>query len=277
MTLTKRTIDLFLNEFEMSGVHLPDDKRAEFVRLSGEIFNASAKFQAGCDREVVISRALKKQYSLPSTRIRSPSSNCIEPKKRKFIYTTFYRHNDEQEQELRKLVCYRDELAKLTGYTSYAHRAQDNALLGTYENAHDFLWGVIQERAYGTAHYREANKFLTLGNILTGFANLVNKLYGVRLEEQPIERGEMWHGHIIKLGVFDATDRFLGTVYLDIDRRTMKAVGDCHFTVRCSKELETISLASIYVFKQQYCHVKLNTVVQRLEFFSFKMEAGKLL
>ncbi|KAL6737175.1 hypothetical protein Aduo_010842 [Ancylostoma duodenale] len=274
----KRTIDLFLNEFEMSGVHLPDDKRAEFVRLSGEIFNASAKFQAGCDREVVISRALKKQYSLPSTRIRSPSSNCIEPKKRKFIYTTFYRHNDEQEQELRKLVCYRDELAKLTGYTSYAHRAQDNALLGTYENAHDFLWGVIQacrpaaerelailmdvqaqcdsyhgiigewdvhylteiykERAYGTAHYREANKFLTLGNILTGFANLVNKLYGVRLEEQPIERGEMWHGHIIKLGVFDATDRFLGTVYLDIDRRTMKAVGDCHFTVRCSKELQ---------------------------------------
>ncbi|EPB71475.1 hypothetical protein ANCCEY_09453 [Ancylostoma ceylanicum] len=125
----KRTIDLFLNEFELSGVHLPDEK----------------------------------------------------------------------EQELRKLVCYRDELAKLTGYTSYAHRAQDNALLGTYENAHDFLWGVIQERAYGTAHYREANKFLTLGNILTGFANLVNKLYGVRLEEQPIERGEMWHGHIIKL------------------------------------------------------------------------------
>ncbi|ETN80623.1 hypothetical protein NECAME_02371 [Necator americanus] len=283
-----RTIDLFLDEFELSGVHLPDEKRAEFVRLSGEIFNASAKFQAGCDREVIVSRALQKQYSLPSTRIKSPSSNCIEQKKRKFIYTTYYRHNNEQEQELRKLVCYRDELARLTGYTSYSHRAQNNALLGTYENAHDFLWGVIQacrpaaerelavlldvqaqcnsysgtigewdvhylteiykcqrfiddifqERAYGIAHHREAHKFLTLGNILTGFANLVNKLYGVRIEEQLLEKGEMWPGHIIKLGVFDATDRSLGTVYLDIDRREMKAVGDCHFTVRCSKELQ---------------------------------------
>ncbi|CAJ0603710.1 unnamed protein product [Cylicocyclus nassatus] len=274
-----RTINLFLNEFELSGVHLPDDKRAEFVRLSGEIFNASARFQAGCDREVVISRAQRKQYSLPSTRIRSPSSDCVEQDKRKFVYTSYYKHNNEQEEELKKLVCYRDELAKLTGYTSFAHRAQDNALLGTYENAHDFLWGIIQacrpaaerelailmdvqaqcktdsyhgvigewdlhylteiykERAYGTAHQREIHNFLTLGNVLTGFGNLVNKLYAVRMEEQLIEKGEMWAGHIIKFGVYDA-DRFLGTIYLDIDRRPMKAVGDCHFTVRCSKEME---------------------------------------
>lgn len=37
--------------------------------------------------------------------------------------------------------------------------------------------------------------------------------------------------------VFDAADQFLGTVYLDIDRRPTKAVGDCHFTVRCSKQV----------------------------------------
>ncbi|PIO53823.1 hypothetical protein TELCIR_24828, partial [Teladorsagia circumcincta] len=48
------TIDLFLNEFEQSGVHLPEKERAEFVRLSGEIFNASTKFQMGCDREVIV-------------------------------------------------------------------------------------------------------------------------------------------------------------------------------------------------------------------------------
>ncbi|PIO55045.1 hypothetical protein TELCIR_23574, partial [Teladorsagia circumcincta] len=48
------TIDLFLNEFEQSGVHLPEKERAEFVRLSGEIFNASTKFQMGCDKEVIV-------------------------------------------------------------------------------------------------------------------------------------------------------------------------------------------------------------------------------
>uniref|UniRef100_A0A183F9Z0 Exocyst complex component Sec10 n=1 Tax=Heligmosomoides polygyrus TaxID=6339 RepID=A0A183F9Z0_HELPZ len=52
----RRTTDLFLNEFEQSGVHLPEAERTEFVRLSGEIFNASTNFQIGCDREVTISR-----------------------------------------------------------------------------------------------------------------------------------------------------------------------------------------------------------------------------
>uniref|UniRef100_A0A0K0DPT3 Peptidase_M3 domain-containing protein n=1 Tax=Angiostrongylus cantonensis TaxID=6313 RepID=A0A0K0DPT3_ANGCA len=225
-----RTIDLFLNEFEQSGVHLPEDKRAEFVKLSGEIFKAGTNFQLGCDREVVVGshmyRSLKNQYSL-------------ETSKRRFIYTTFYRHNDAQEEELRKLVCYRDELARLTGYRSYAHRAQDNTLLGSYESAHDFLWGVVQacrpsaerelavlmdiqsqcpsfisgigewdlhyltqiykERAYGDTHFLEMNKFLTLGNLLNGVTSLVNQLYGVRIEEQEIRRGEIWSGNIIKL------------------------------------------------------------------------------
>uniref|UniRef100_A0A158R069 Mitochondrial intermediate peptidase (inferred by orthology to a human protein) n=1 Tax=Nippostrongylus brasiliensis TaxID=27835 RepID=A0A158R069_NIPBR len=230
--IDKRTIDLFLNEFEQSGVHLPDAERAEFVRLSGEIFKVSTEFQTGCDQE---------------------------------------------EEHLRKLVCYRDELARLTGYESYAHRAQENTLLGSYERVHDFLWGVIQacrpaaerelavlmdvlsqcsfphselgewdvhyltqiykERAYGPDHCRSMDSYLTLGNLLSGFANLVNKLYGVRLEERPLENGEMWRGNIIKLDAFDGGDRFLGTIYLDIERRETKAVGDCHFTVRCSKLL----------------------------------------
>ncbi|KAK6009697.1 hypothetical protein OSTOST_25354, partial [Ostertagia ostertagi] len=174
------------------------------------------------------------------------------------------------EENLRNLVLHRDALARLTGYPSYAHRAQENSLLGSYENAHDFLWGVIQacrpsaereiavlldvqsqcnglsssigewdvhylsqiykERAYGIEHYHEIHKFLNLGNLLSGLANLLNKLYGVRVEEQRVERGEMWDGNIIKLDIFSVEDRFLGTVYLDIDRRPTKAVGDCHFT-----------------------------------------------
>ncbi|WKY06623.1 hypothetical protein Q1695_006646 [Nippostrongylus brasiliensis] len=275
--IDKRTIDLFLNEFEQSGVHLPDAERAEFVRLSGEIFKVSTEFQTGCDQEVVVSRALKHQYGLESTRIVSPASNSAEVSKRRFIHTTYYRHNDQQEEHLRKLVCYRDELARLTGYESYAHRAQENTLLGSYERVHDFLWGVIQacrpaaerelavlmdvlsqcsfphselgewdvhyltqiykERAYGPDHCRSMDSYLTLGNLLSGFANLVNKLYGVRLEERPLENGEMWRGNIIKLDAFDGGDRFLGTIYLDIERRETKAVGDCHFTVRCSKLL----------------------------------------
>ncbi|KJH41486.1 hypothetical protein DICVIV_12540 [Dictyocaulus viviparus] len=210
----KRTIDLFLNEFKQSGVHLPEEK----------------------------------------------------------------------EEELLKLVCYRDELARLTGYPSYAHRAQENSLLGSYEGAHNFLWGVndrtkenfracrpsaerelavlmdiqsqcnsfingigewdlhylsqiYKERAYGGFHHRQMNKFLTLGNLINGLTNLVNQLYGVRISQQKIKQGEIWPGSIIKLGVFSSEDDFLGTIYLDVGRRSTKTFGDCHFTVRCSKQL----------------------------------------
>ncbi|PIO62010.1 peptidase family M3 [Teladorsagia circumcincta] len=104
-----------------------------------------------------------------------------------------------------------------------------------------YLSQIYKERAYGIEHYHEIHKFLNLGNLLSGLANLLNKLYGVRIEEHRVERGEMWDGNIIKLDVFSAVDRFLGTVYLDIDRRSTKAVGDCHFTVRCSKQvLQTV-------------------------------------
>lgn len=51
-----------------------------------------------------------------------------------------------KESSLRKLITARHSLAKLTGFESYAHRSQKNSLLGSYENAHDFLWGLIQVR-----------------------------------------------------------------------------------------------------------------------------------
>ncbi|KAJ1359819.1 hypothetical protein KIN20_018630 [Parelaphostrongylus tenuis] len=242
----KRTIDLFLNEFEQSGVHLSDDKRAEFVKLSGEIFKAGTNFQLGCDREVIVGRSLKNQYSLDSERISSPASDCVEQSKRRFVYTTFYRHNDAQEEELRKLVCYRDELARLTGYRSYAHRAQDNTLLGSYEAAHDFLWGVVQacrpsaerELAVLVDIQSQCSSFISgIGEWDLHYLTQIIRLYGVRIEEQQIKQGEIWPGNIIKLGVFSSNDDFLGTIYLDVGRRSTKAFGDCHFTVRCSKKL----------------------------------------
>uniref|UniRef100_A0A1I7XGA0 Peptidase_M3 domain-containing protein n=1 Tax=Heterorhabditis bacteriophora TaxID=37862 RepID=A0A1I7XGA0_HETBA len=86
----------------------------------------------------------KKQYGLDTTRISSPSSHSSLQKKRKFVYTTFYKHDHAQEDELRTLVLCRDKLARLTGFESFSHRAQGNSLLGTYENAQEFLWGVIE-------------------------------------------------------------------------------------------------------------------------------------
>uniref|UniRef100_A0A0K0D6A0 REJ domain-containing protein n=1 Tax=Angiostrongylus cantonensis TaxID=6313 RepID=A0A0K0D6A0_ANGCA len=48
---------------------------------------------------------------------------------------------------------------------------------------------------------------------------------------------EFWKYLSIIVGVFNSDDDFLGTIYLDVGRRPRKAFGDCHFTVRCSKQL----------------------------------------
>lgn len=36
----------------------------------------------------------------------------------------------------------------------------------------------------------------------------------------------------------DSAGKELGTVYLDIDHRAGKNLGDCHYTVRCSKQVD---------------------------------------
>ncbi|GMT33132.1 hypothetical protein PFISCL1PPCAC_24429, partial [Pristionchus fissidentatus] len=273
-----RTLELLVEEFEQSGVHLPEKERSEFVRISGEIFDAGVKFESGCDRSVKVAKSDKASYKLDS-RLVSPVSHSSSREKRKYVYTQFMKHNEEQESSLRQLISSRHSLAKLTGFESYAHRSQKNSLLGSYEHAHDFLWGLIQRirpsaerelavlldvlkqcdhestkvgewdlfyltdlyksRAFGPAPSSALSQFSTLGNVLRGFGRITQSLYGVTFEQRIPQSGEMWNGAILKLVAVDSNGNELGTVYLDVDHRSGKNLGDCHYTVRCSKQLES--------------------------------------
>ncbi|CAD6192735.1 unnamed protein product [Caenorhabditis auriculariae] len=138
----KRTLTLFLDDFEQSGVHLSQEEREKFVNISGEIFDACARFQSKCDSEVVVKKPDQVRFSLPS-RIYSPVSHSSERNKREFVYNAYYAHNEEQENQLRRIVGSRHSLAQLTGFESFAHRAQRNSLLKNYESVRQFLWGII--------------------------------------------------------------------------------------------------------------------------------------
>lgn len=273
-----RTLDLLVEEFEQSGVHLPDKEREEFVRLSGEIFDAGVRFESGCDRSVEVGKSEKSTFKLEN-RLVSPVSHSSSRDKRKYVYNQFMKHSEEQESSLRKLISSRHSLAKLTGFESFAHRSQKNSLLGSYEHAHDFLWGLIQrirpsaerelavlsdvlhqcdhestrvgewdlfyltqlykEKAFGSVPSSVLTQFVTLGNVLRGFGKVTQSLYGVTFEQRIPQSGEMWNGAILKLVAVDSQGKELGTVYLDVDHRTGKNLGDCHYTVRCSKQLES--------------------------------------
>ncbi|CAB3409977.1 unnamed protein product [Caenorhabditis bovis] len=286
--IDKQTLTLLLDDFEQSGVHLPANQRREFVELSSDIFEAGSRFQAACDRNSPVKKIDQAKYSLPS-QLYSPVSNSLDRSKRRIVYDTFYKHDDAQEANLRNLIASRDQLARLTGFESFAHRAQRNSLLGDYETARSFLWGVVEqcheacqkelavlvdvaaqchqqnenetvenamntmvaehdlsflmhlyrESAYDIGkHTRETSSFFTISSILNGFSSLTERLYGVRLEERPIRSGEMWNANsIIKFEAIGENNNDLGTIYIDTSVRPEKAIGDCHYTIRCSKLL----------------------------------------
>lgn len=280
-----RTLALLLDDFEQSGVHLEDGQKAEFVQLSSDIFDSGARFQENCDRIASVGKFDQAKYGLPS-QIYSPVSNSLDSSKRKMVYNTFYRHDDRQENYLRNLISSRHQLALLTGFESFAHRAQRNSLLDDYNNAKAFLWGVVEkcrgafekelavlidisaqcnqqdrngndgvtsiaehdlgflmhlyrESAYDIAKVsQEVSPFFTFSSIWRGFSTLTQRLYGVSLIEVPIVSGELWNSAgVLKLKAIDEHNNELGVIYIDSSIRSEKAVGDCHYTVRCSKLL----------------------------------------
>ncbi|CAJ0578231.1 unnamed protein product, partial [Mesorhabditis spiculigera] len=272
-----RTLELFLDDFHQSGVQLPDDQRKRFVDLSTEIFMAGSRYQQMCDTPAKISKEDQARFRFPQDLIAGPWSTYPDYRIRSFTSQAFYKHNDAQEANLKLLVGKRHELARLTGFESYAHRAQYNSILGEYSVCKDFLEGLIDKlrpavdeelrvlvdmrerlgyshedegklaesdiqylasrcRDPGTTPSVEPNQF-TVGCMMDCFEKICNSLYGVSFEYEPLSAGEVWPGMVFKIGVRDSNANLLGTIYLDIENRESKATGDCHYTLRCSKQL----------------------------------------
>uniref|UniRef100_A0A9J2PAY9 COP9 signalosome complex subunit 6 n=1 Tax=Ascaris lumbricoides TaxID=6252 RepID=A0A9J2PAY9_ASCLU len=277
----RRTLHLFLADFEQSGIHLPDAKREEFVTLSSEIFDAGTQFTIGAERPVKVSFVERKQYGVdrfltnPYRYLSNPLAISMCRKTRRWAHNTYFKHNDEQEATLVRLISCRHRLAHLTGFESYAHRAQQFSLLTNYDNAHNFLTSIIKscrpaaerelavlldvlsqcetkaelvgewdlqylcsiyrQKAYGDTHV--LSKYLSFERVLKGFEMLADRLYGIKFIITEPEDGEVWPGDIIKIDVRDSEGVTMGVIYLDIESRSSKNIGDCHFTVRCSKQL----------------------------------------
>uniref|UniRef100_A0AC35ESC7 Peptidase M3A/M3B catalytic domain-containing protein n=1 Tax=Panagrolaimus sp. PS1159 TaxID=55785 RepID=A0AC35ESC7_9BILA len=271
----KRTIDLFIHDFEQCDVHLPDKEKKEFVSLSNEVFHYASIFSRNTEKPSMFTEEEQKKYGIGPL-VDTPYPHVADPELRKLFFNRFYQHSDEQEHALRGLIGTRHMLANLTGYKSFAHRVQPFSLLGTYENTLKFLEGIIQsfsntvepelnlvkeafhgqkvelnpisewDYSYGSSLYRQRlfgftgllSKYFHFETILCGFEMIVKKLYGIRFESSLPADGEIWDGKVIKINVIDENSNLLGTIYIDLEDRETKLTGDCHYTVRCSKQLE---------------------------------------
>jgi intermediate peptidase len=79
--------------------------------------------------------------------------------------------------------------------------------------------------------------FFSLGGCMEGFNNLMKSLFGIRLENTEMDKGESWADDVYKLCVIDENDKLLGHIYCDFFERTGKPNQDCHFTIQGGKRL----------------------------------------
>ena len=79
--------------------------------------------------------------------------------------------------------------------------------------------------------------FFSLGGCMEGFNNLMKSLFGIRLENTEMEKGESWADDVYKLCVIDENNNLLGHIYCDFFERANKPNQDCHFTIKGGKKL----------------------------------------
>uniref|UniRef100_A0A0N5ATK6 COP9 signalosome complex subunit 6 n=1 Tax=Syphacia muris TaxID=451379 RepID=A0A0N5ATK6_9BILA len=270
-----RTIQLFLKDFEQSGIHLPYDKKSQFVKISGSIFDTGSKFIAEAEKPVCVNLLERRKYGSGSY-LTGPTTSTLSTASRKWSYATYYRHSALQESLLRQLISCRHRLAELTGFKTYAHRAQMFSILGSYDRAHEFITSIIKacrpsaereltvlmdvltqcdpdatkigewdlqflcsvyrRKVFGSLY--NLREFFTLRNLMKGLESVTDKWYGLKFVLSRPEEGEIWPGNVFKLDVQSSDSKSMGTIYLDVQDRSNKSMGPCHFTVRCSKLLD---------------------------------------
>ncbi len=86
---------------------------------------------------------------------------------------------------------------------------------------------------------------LSIGLVFVALSRLFNMLYGITLRPSDIARGEVWSADVRKLEVVDEDQGILGYIYTDLYSRRGKPHGAAHFTVQCSRLLDTEDFTTV--------------------------------
>ncbi|TRY66205.1 hypothetical protein DNTS_028315 [Danionella cerebrum] len=174
---TRRVAELFMFDFEISGIHLNDKKRKEAVNLNVKLLDLSNQFLAGCHMPNRIdNRILPEHIHQHFTKdgkyiqiegLHADSSDDLVKHLRmvrEVAYKIFLYPNAEMMRILAELLACRDKLARLVGYESYAHRA----LKGTMAKSPVLTEGLFLHRGsfeLFTADHRQALRQVLLSLI----------------------------------------------------------------------------------------------------------------
>lgn len=176
---TKRVGELFLFDFEQSGIHLEEQKRRLFVELQEAILVIGAQFSQTASTPVQVPLAdlpmadeLARIYPVSDGHviIESAFLDSNNEKLRELAYISCLKPVETQLNTLDLLLTARHQLAQLVNYPSFSHRALTGTMAKTPENVMDFL------KLAANMLHKPANKEM---DILTGLKKSMSKDHDV--------------------------------------------------------------------------------------------------
>lgn len=171
---------LFLTDFELSGIHLDEDKRLKIVQLSEYILHTGSYFMAAINSP----RIVPKSNLSPEIRncFKSDGDNVLvtglfaendDHLIRESAYKIFLHPDDHQDTLLTQLLTSRKQLAKLCGFSSFSERAIRGSIAESPLVVWEFLSQVSEKiRAPAEKDYREMIKLKTGTDGVTSGGNL---------------------------------------------------------------------------------------------------------
>ncbi|XP_054442505.1 mitochondrial intermediate peptidase isoform X2 [Pteronotus mesoamericanus] len=248
---TRRVAELFMFDFEISGIHLDKEKRKRAVDLNVRILDLSSTFLAGANFPTKIEKHLlpehiHKHFVLAGDHIIVDGLHAEAPDDlvREAAYKIFLYPNASQLRCLEELLSNRDRLAKLVGYATYSHRALQGTIAKNPETVMEFLEKLSDKLSERTIKDFEMMRRMKMklnpqnSELMPWDAPYYSgvlraeRLFGISLYAEQPAKGEVWCEDVRKLAVVHESEGLLGHIYCDFFQRAGKPHQDCHFTIR---------------------------------------------
>uniref|UniRef100_UPI00109EF86A LOW QUALITY PROTEIN: mitochondrial intermediate peptidase-like n=1 Tax=Podarcis muralis TaxID=64176 RepID=UPI00109EF86A len=143
---TRRVAELFMFDFEISGIHLDEEKRRRAVNLNVKILDLCNEFLIGShlpnkvDKHI-LPEHIRHHFAVEGNYAQISGLNADSPDDlvREVAYKVFLYPNAQQLHCLEELLTSRNLLAQLVGYDTFAHRALQGTMAKTPEKVMQFL------------------------------------------------------------------------------------------------------------------------------------------
>uniref|UniRef100_A0A8C5DFI0 Peptidase M3A/M3B catalytic domain-containing protein n=1 Tax=Gouania willdenowi TaxID=441366 RepID=A0A8C5DFI0_GOUWI len=244
----RRVAELFMFDFEISGIHLDETLRKEAVKLHVKLLDLNNEFLAGSHMPNRIAKSaipehLQLHFAKEGSFIQVGGLHADSPDDlvREIAYRIYLYPNGDLMNCLEELLKCRYKLAKLVGYESYGHRALKGTMFVhklfdvflLIRTSKDFKMMRGMKKKLNPRNAPSLySPYLSLGACMEGLNILFSQLYGVSLMSEHPSLGEVWSEDVRKLAVVHETEGLLGYIYCDFFHRADKPHQDCHFTIR---------------------------------------------